>query len=385
MSRIPWRLMFAHFRRNKLRAALTLGSVFMAVLIFGFLRTFIVGMETSLAECNANRIISASRLSLFAHLPKSLEPEIAELAQGKAYITTFTWYGGIFIDSDPKHYWGRFGTHPESFRAVYGPDLILEEDAWRKWADLRQGCIIGADLANDENLKLGDRVHLTGNIFSGEVDLEVVGIYKSKVRSFDQKTLFFNWDYMNESSKAAGGRADCVSTYCMLLKNPGDTGPLAAKIDAAFENSPHRTMTQTERAFQAQFNSMWGNLPLFFGILGGVVLLACLMVTSNTMMLNARERIQETGVLKTLGFTRGTLLVLTMTESLVLCLFGGALAMLIVNSVDGKILMFVIASVPPSTIWLGLGIAAALGLVSGFFPAKLVARLEIVEALRRRA
>jgi putative ABC transport system permease protein len=109
------------------------------------------------------------------------------------------------------------------------------------------------------------------------------------------------------------------------------------------------------------------------------------MVTSNTMMLNARERIQETGVLKTLGFTKGTLLVLTLTESLLLCLIGGGLAMLIVNAADGAILMFVIASVPASTIWLGLGIAAALGLISGLFPALLVSRLEIVDALRRRA
>jgi putative ABC transport system permease protein len=377
--------MFAHFRRNKLRALLTLGSVFMAVLIFGFLRTFIVGMETSLAECNANRIISASKLSLFAHLPKSLEPEIAEMAAGKASITTFTWYGGIYIDADPSHYWGRFGTDPVSFRKVYGPDLILDDAAWQRWAELRQGCIIGADLARDESLKIGDRVHITGNIFSGEIDLEVVGIYRSKVRSFDQKTLFFNWDYMNETSKQAGGRTNCVSTYCLLLNDAQESAALSQKIDTAFENSPHRTMTQTERAFQAQFNSMWGNLPLFFGILGGVVLLACLMVTSNTMMLNARERIQETGVLKTLGFTKGTLLVLTLTESLLLCLIGGGLAMLIVNAADGAILMFVIASVPASTIWLGLGIAAALGLISGLFPALLVSRLEIVDALRRRA
>lgn len=386
MPRVPFRLIFAHTKKNKMRAILTVGSVFVAVLIFGFLRTFIVGMETSLQDCNQARVITGSRLSLFAHVPKRLQPEIAALAGDKSYgITHFTWFGGVYISSDPEHYWGRFGVDPVSFRTVYGPDLIMPEEDWQRWTDMRQGCIIGADLAKDEGLGMGDRVHITGNIFTGEIDLEVVGIYKSKVRSFDQKTLFFNWDYMNEVSRSNGGRADVVSTFTMLLRSPDDAAPICKLVDDEFESSPHRTLTMTERMFQAQFNAMWGNLPLFFSILGGVVLFACLMVTSNTMMLNAKERVQETGVLKTLGFTPGLLLSMTMIESLLLCLIGGGAAMAIVRSVDGEILMFVIATVPDSTMWIGIGIAAALGILSGLFPALMVSRMQIVEALRRRA
>lgn len=386
MPRIPFRLILAHARKNKLRALLTVGSVFMAVMIFGFLRTFIVGMETSLNECNAARLVTGSRLSLFAHVPIKLQPELKALAEDKALgITHFTWFGGIYLNSDPEHYWGRFGVDVESFRVVYGGDLNMPEGQWTKWSATRQGCIIGWDLAKDEQLAIGSRVRVSGNIFPGELDLEVLGIYTSKVRSFDQKTMFFHWDYMNELSRKEGGRADVVSTFTMLLKSPQDAAPLCSKVDAEFESSPHRTLTMTERMFQAQFNAMWGNLPLFFGILGGVVLFACLMVTSNTMMLNARERVQETGVLKTLGFTAPMLLCMTMVESLLLCLLGGGLAMLLVQSVDGKMLMFVIASVPPSTVWTGLGIAALLGVLSGLFPALMVSRLQIVEALRRRA
>ncbi len=381
---IPWRLVLAHTKRRWLRSTLTIVSVFMTILIFGILRSFIVGIETSVAEASSTRLVSASALSLFAHLPKRLEGEIAQLP-GVEAVTHWTWFGGVYIDSSPDHLWGRFGVDVPSMRKVYGPDLILDDEVWKRFEENRTSCIIGADLAKEEKLKLGDRVKIVGNLFPGTVDVEIVGIYQSKVRSFDQKTMFMHWDYMNELSKSAGGRQDIVSTFTMLLKDPGQAGGLAKSIDTNYASSSNRTLTQTEKMFQAQFASMWGNLPLFFSILGGIVIVACLMVTANTMMLNARERVQEVGILKTLGFTPGSVSTMALVEGLLLCLVGGALAMAVVRSFDGKMMMFTILTVPWRTIAEGLAIAAGLGLLSGFIPALLTHKLTILDAIRRRA
>ena len=98
-----------------------------------------------------------------------------------------------------------------------------------------------------------------------------------------------------------------------------------------------------------------------------------------------RERIPELAVLKTLGFTGGTVSVLVLVESLMLCLFAAAVglilsagAMRIVGSVLGPVKLgsFVITA--------GLLIAVVLAIISGLPPALRAQRLNIVDALAGR-
>jgi len=382
--RFPIRLLFAHVRKSWVRSLLTVLSVFIAILIFGFLRTFIVGMETSLAASAPNKIVTQSAISLFGTLPKRISSDLAEYPEIKAQCH-WTWFGGIYIDASPEHFWGRFGCDPAEFRAVYGDEVSLPEDQWAAWGAAKNACIVGKELAAKEKFEIGQTITLKGNLYMGTLDLEVVGIYESRTRAFDEQTLFMHWDYMNEVSKAAGGRHDCVSTFTMLLENEDDAPALQARIDAAYEASDNRTRTQSLRAFQSQFNSMWGNVPLFFTVIGSVVLFACLLVTANTMFLNARERIPEVGILKTLGFGPTKVAAISLIESVFLCLLGGAMALAVIAPLDGTNMQFVIASVPASTIVEGLSLAGLLGILSGLAPAVMTRRLSITEAVRRRA
>ena len=382
--RLPLRLIFAHSRRTWFRTLLTIGSVFVAVLLFGFLRTFIVSMKIQANSSDDRRLVTRSALSLFDQLPKKLYPEIAAM-DGVQAVTHWSWYGGVYISSDPKHFWGRFGVEVPSFREVYGSDMAMPEAQWRRFIQQRTACVIGQDLAASEELQLGSKVPLVGNIFAGRLELEVVGIYESKRKSFDAKTLFMHWDYMNEESKKLGGRSERVSTFTLLLKSGANADAVKRAVDARYESSDSRTLTTTERAFQQQFNSMWGNLPLYFGILGALVLIACLMVTANTMFLNSLERIREIGILKTLGFPPGIITALTLIEGVLLCVAGGALTLPIIRSLDGKLLVFVVGSVPPTTYLECLGISVLLGVISGLMPALMARRLDIVTAIRRTA
>lgn len=384
--KIPFRLLGAHARKNWFRTALTIGSVFVAVLIFGMLRAVIAGMESALVATSQGRIVVSSAISLFAHLPKRIEPELTALPGVKA-VTHWTWFGGTYIDESPTHNnWGRFGVDVPSLRRVYGADIDLPEDVWQKFATTRTACIVGRKLAADEKLEIGTVMPIKGNIFLCNVELQVVGIYASKSDSFDERTLFFHWDYMNEEAKKGGGRQDIVSTYTLLLDDPGLGAGLIERVDREYESSANRTLTLTERQFQAQFTQMLGNIPLFFSIIGGVVLVACLMVTANTMVLNARERVQEVGILKTLGFAPTIVAFTTLVEGVLLCLVGGGAAMALVSSLDGATLPFgIIIDVPPSSIIQGLCIAGGLGFLSGLVPAWIASRLDIVTAIRRRA
>ena len=148
------------------------------------------------------------------------------------------------------------------------------------------------------------------------------------------------------------------------------------------------TRTETERAFQAGFVSMYGNVPFLIGIIGFAVVFAILLVAANTMMMATRERTAEIGVLKTLGFDDGVIFRLVLIEGAIITLGGG-----ILGALGAKFLIEGTefnggGFLPPmtvhwSTVAMGIGIALLMGATSGIIPAWRAARLRIVDALRR--
>ena len=100
---------------------------------------------------------------------------------------------------------------------------------------------------------------------------------------------------------------------------------ISAQIDKLFENSPDETQTQTENA-QAQLKQI-GDIGFMVNAIVGAVMFTLLFLTGNTMMQSVRERIPELAVLKTLGFTGGTISALVLIESVLLCLFAAALGL----------------------------------------------------------
>jgi putative ABC transport system permease protein len=117
------------------------------------------------------------------------------------------------------------------------------------------------------------------------------------------------------------------------------------------------------------------------------VFFTILLVAGNTMAQSVRERTEELGVLKAVGFTSGKVMALVLAESCVLSGVGGllglGLAWLLTSRGDPTGGALPIFYFPRKDIVLGLGIVLALGLVTGVFPAWQAMRLRIADALRR--
>ena len=157
-----------------------------------------------------------------------------------------------------------------------------------------------------------------------------------------------------------------------------------------FENSPQPTKTETEKAFQAGFISMIGNIQLLLTIIGSAIVFAIMLVTVNTMMMAARERTTEIAVLKTLGYSDGLILRLVAGEALLVSLLGGLLgcglaALVFYESDFTASGFFPNFRVLPETIVAGLLLAVLMGILSGIVPAVTAARLEVASALRKVA
>src|SRR5437667_8752109 len=74
---------------------------------------------------------------------------------------------------------------------------------------------------------------------------------------------------------------------------------------------------------------MLGNVKGFILSFCGAVFFAILLVSANTMAMSIRERTREVAVLKTLGFTRGTILGLFIGEAVAIAAVGGVVGTLI--------------------------------------------------------
>lgn len=105
----------------------------------------------------------------------------------------------------------------------------------------------------------------------------------------------------------------------------------------------------------------------------------------NIMLVSITERTREIGIRKSLGAKTGTILFQFLTESVILCLIGGSIGLLI--GVASAALVSYIMAVPLavkfSTVAIAIGFSSAIGIVFGVYPARRAAKMPPIEALRR--
>jgi putative ABC transport system permease protein len=215
---------------------------------------------------------------------------------------------------------------------------------------------------------------------------EVEAIYRPTHRSFDNRQLWFHWDYFEKTLEQSPIGTPGVGTYIALLEDPDDAVAAMGSIDQLFENGPQRVQTTTESDFQKQFVSMMGNIPFFVTTIGGGVLVAILLAVVNTMLMAGREQTHDLGILKALGFSDGSARMLLVAQSLFLCVLGGGLGLLLAAASEQAIATGMGAFFPgyhvqPETYALGAMITVGLGLIAGIIPARRAGRLRPVEAL----
>lgn len=380
-------LVWAQLFRSRTRTLLTLLSVVAAFLLFGMLDSVRVAFMSGGSVEGANRLITASRLSITQSLPIRLEAQIRQVA-GVRDVTYGMWFGGIY--RDPKDFFPNFSVAPNYFD-IYG-ELEVAPDQLKRWQDTRTGAIVGESLAKDFGWKIGDTIPLQATIFprggSNDWPLEMVGTFRSKDRAVagnEERQLMMNWKYFDESNDYIKNQ---VSWYTITLDNPDHASRVAQAIDAISANSDHETKTQTESAFQQAFVKQFADIGMIVTSIMGAVFFTLLLLTGNTMAQAVRERIPELATLKTLGFQDRTVLALVMVESILLVGLGGAIGMGLAATILPVLAPQTRGLLPPhvpTTTWLvGIGLIIVIGIVVGLLPALRAKRLKIVDALAGR-
>jgi len=385
------RLVLRNLTRHRLRSLLTVGSLTVALFLFCTLRSLVTTLEAGLAAASPRRLVVQSAVSLFVGLPPSYQAKIANVP-GVAVTCKWQWFGAYF--QSEQNQFSQFAVDPPVLSELFATEMELVQGSYEAWESNLIGCVIGEGLAQQFGWGIGDRIPLIGMFFphpdGPDVawEFEVEAVYRPLVRNFSGHGMFFGWDYF-ERTMESGPAPPRVGTIYVKLAPGVEPTAVMQTIDELFAGGPQRVQTTPEAEFQAQFVSMFGNLPFFISAIGSGVLAAILLACVNTMLMTARDQTHDLGILKALGFGGGRTFTLLFAQSLTLCLLGGglgvALALLaqdgIAAALGGSFPGFAVA---PRTAWLGLSIAVLLGLVSGAFPAWWAGRLRCVEALGHR-
>jgi len=260
--------------------------------------------------------------------------------------------------------------------------------------DDRQGVLIGWALAQRLDLSAGDKVNLSVNTSSGEVDEQqftVRGIYNTGTSGFDSLTVFLPL----AKAQAFTGAENRASTVFVLLKGTAQTDAVIAALQAP----GYKVLTwQDMNELLVQTEALSATYMSFFYL---IVLGIAATVIVNTQIMSVYERTREIGILSAIGMRGRRLMAIFLAESGLLAV-GGILLGLVI----GGIVIAYLTRYGFPLDFSGFGITGMLyadkmytqltvrdavnltvmtfivTLLAGIYPAVLASRMEPVEALR---
>lgn len=376
------------FRRSG-RTILTMIATMLAVFIFCVLHTFIVAWNSGANDAAVDRIATRHKVSITMQLPKHYIDDLRQVPGIKAS-TWANWFGA----KDPRErvpFFAGFAVDHNTWFDVQD-DMKVAPDQLAAWKATPNGVILGDQLAKALEVQVGSRLVITSNIYPGDWEFTVSGIYTAARKTVDRNTLVFRWDFLNNDPRSAYSK-EKLGWMVSRITDSAHSTEIARQIDARFDAQDDQTLTMSERAFALSFVGGFASVLGALKWMSLVILLIMGLILANTMAMSVRERTHEYGVLRAIGFPPGHILGFIVGESLLVALLGGLIGVvvvwLVINHAIGPAMAENMAGVfqnfftPGWVLATALGAAAVVGLIAGGVPAYFASRLKTTDALRR--
>lgn len=178
--------------------------------------------------------------------------------------------------------------------------------------------------------------------------------------------------------------------FQILTKDDVDTEKFTEEVRDYLNNSHYRDnnaveiYSQTAQSQMDMISEILGVLSLAISVIAGISLLVGGIGVMNIMLVSVTERTREIGVRKALGAPNSAIRTQFVTESVIICLIGGAIG-IVVGILMGNVAGLIIGTMAaPSigSIFLAVGFSMAIGIFFGYYPANKAAKLDPIEALR---
>lgn len=376
--------------RNKGRTFWTMFGASFAIILFVMLRTVLAMWNLGVEAAAKDRIATRHKVSFILPLPKRYVEDVRGIAGIKS--ATFANWFGAKEPNHPNEFFANLAVDSKSFFDVLD-EMQVDPAVMQKWQENKKGAIVGDVIAKKMGWKPGDRVTLQGTIYPGDWQFDIVGLYTATRKSIDRSEFIFHWDYLNESLPER--RRDQIGWIQARIDDPSKSGDISKAIDKMFDERDAQTATMSEKAMNLSSMAMLSAILAALNVVSIVILVVLTLILGNTIAMGVRERTNEYGVLRAIGFLPKHIAIFILGEAATVGLLSGvlglALAYPLVELGMGRFLeenmgaFFPYFRIDRTTMVFAILLAMGLSVIASVIPAYRASRLPVTDALRRIA
>jgi len=291
-----------------------------AFFLFSILAGINHALTSNVSSNNQYRLLTSHKISLARSLPINYQQKIIAIA-GVESVSYASWFGGFFKD-ETNQLAVDHNSYFEMFDEYNIPVSQLEQ-----WKKTRTGLVIGQAIANKYGWKIGDKVPLSSSIWMNREGIftwqfTVSAIYQSADGASNEKQIFFQHAYFDKSRAYA---RYMVSWLTPKVDEQADVDEVSQRIDKLFANSNGATRTTTEQVFIKERVQQFVDMAMVIKLVVIAVFFTLLLIVCNTMIQSNRERLNESAMMKALGFSSRFLIAQVYLESFFLLALGALL------------------------------------------------------------
>jgi len=241
----------------------------------------------------------------------------------------------------------------------------------------RSGALVGADLADEQDLGPGDTITINGST------VRVVAILEAG----EGFGFADPGDEIILPTREFESRG--YDTVLITAESPTAANETAAALRSRLNERRDRVSIRDFSNIADQIGSTFQALNLFLIGIGSISLLVAGVSILNVMLMSTVERREEIGVMRAVGFQKRDVLKIMLAEAVLLGIVGGVIGIAFSVLAGAIINHFVVGDAflvfrPQNFLYIGLAFAFGAGtsLLSGLYPAWKAANERPVEALR---
>lgn len=379
------RFIFRNSTRSPFRGVMTVLAVAITLVAFVLLRTMSRSWTERVAQTPNDRVVTRHKIGWVPRMPARYATEIRAMP-GVVTAMGGRW-AGLKQPGNEREWFDAMAVEPKPFVDMHY-EIVAPAAEKAAFVGNRQGALISRELAAKHAWKIGDAMHFRCDPCKAPMELRVMGIYESSRHGFARGTIWYHLEYLNDL--LTDDVKDTISIVSAKLREPRDGAAVARAIDIHFDPADDQTRTFEDKALNSIAIGSLGAILEAFDTVSVLVLGVLLLILGNTVAMGVRERTQEHGVLRAIGFLPRHVTALVCGEAALLGVAGAVLGLglsvplveLFLSAILEEQMGFAPLHVYADIGVLALAAGLVLGPLAALGPARQAARLEVVTALR---